>query len=266
MAAESSRQSSASTGPQHLQSHAAAKARRPPPRQSSSHQDQSGPHHPAHHGNLVPAPADSPDPIGMTTTTNGVAKDRGPVVATSPSDSTSRPTASSSSNARRRPSLLPLPEYYVVNGRESWISPRDMGYLRQLGSSTSPGKTNGHAQQGSKPPLRFKTLPAGYRLGRFVGEGAANAVFEVQLADGTCLRHEDGTRKWCFCPCPGFFFFCFFFPWRSRSCPSWRPFQSHESAWTWRPCRHWAVGPSVGSYPGRIGSCLGLIGSSLDWL
>lgn len=50
-------------------------------------------------------------------------------------------------------------------------------------------------EQPEEPPSRNSngpryTLPKGCKLGGMVGEGAANAVFEFQLPDGSHLYHQ----------------------------------------------------------------------------
>lgn len=60
----------------------------------------------------------------------------------------------------------------AVNG-DDWISPTDMALLDKL-KGESPGATYHH----------IKRLPSGTKPIRLVGEGAANAVFEIKVPRG----------------------------------------------------------------------------------
>lgn len=60
----------------------------------------------------------------------------------------------------------------AVNG-DDWISPKDMALLNKL-KGESPGATYHH----------IKCLPSGTMPVRLVGEGAANAVFEIKVPRG----------------------------------------------------------------------------------
>ena len=56
---------------------------------------------------------------------------------------------------------------------DDWISPTDMALLNKL-KGESPGATYHH----------IKRLPSGTKPVRLVGEGAANAVFEIKVPRG----------------------------------------------------------------------------------
>ncbi|KAF4121334.1 inositol-pentakisphosphate 2-kinase [Geosmithia morbida] len=89
---------------------------------------------------------------------------------------------------------------YTVSGHESWISRRDMDYLKQLANKAGADPSQQHhsdcriarSGDGNNTCIKIKALPRSYKLGELVGEGAANAVFELKLPDGEYFRHEDG--------------------------------------------------------------------------
>ena len=79
---------------------------------------------------------------------------------------------------------------YAISGPgpEPWISRQDTE------NSTRLTDANDLARNGDKSDKIVRSLPKGCKLGNMVGEGAANAVFEFQLPDGSHLYHEN-TRK-----------------------------------------------------------------------
>lgn len=103
------------------------------------------------------------------------------------------------SHSHNRPQAPTRCLTYSVRGNESWISPRDMDHLKHLldapdqqppqdTSAAAAAAATGTDRNGNGP--RY-TLPKGCKLGSMVGEGAANAVFEFQLPDGTHLCHQN---------------------------------------------------------------------------
>ena len=94
------------------------------------------------------------------------------------------PVSSLSGDPRRAPSRCSV---YAVKGGEPWISHQDMDHLKQL------QLVGGHdlTKNGDQRDRSFKHLPKGCKLGKLVGEGAANAVFEFQLPDGSHLYHQN---------------------------------------------------------------------------
>lgn len=104
----------------------------------------------------------------------------------------SSPSSDSPDRPRQQQQQRPPPPSrcltYSVRGNESWISPRDMDHLKHLTDSLElPPEDTTAPRNGDGP--RY-TLPRGCKLGDMVGEGAANAVFEFQLPDGTHLYHQ----------------------------------------------------------------------------
>lgn len=60
-----------------------------------------------------------------------------------------------------------------------------MDHLRQLSEVHHPAPQNGDPYGKG-----VRLLPPGCKVGRLVGEGAANAVFELVLPDGSYLYHQ----------------------------------------------------------------------------
>lgn len=81
---------------------------------------------------------------------------------------------------------LPTCPVYSVRGDEPWITSDDMGLLKALIQRHSLTRHNGDTSD-----MEVKSLPPGCKLGKMVGEGAANAVFEVHLPDGSQLTHQN---------------------------------------------------------------------------
>ncbi|CAI6088817.1 unnamed protein product [Clonostachys chloroleuca] len=90
-----------------------------------------------------------------------------------------------SPRAARGYASSPSCSIYSVCGDEAWISQEDMDHLRQLSEVHHPAPQNGDPYGKG-----VRLLPPGCKVGRLVGEGAANAVFELVLPDGSYLYHQ----------------------------------------------------------------------------
>lgn len=66
----------------------------------------------------------------------------------------------------------------------SWVAPKDMVTLKEM--NTEPSRLSHEMLYHQN----IKTLPRGTKPVRFVGEGAANAVFEFQVPEGSGLAPD----------------------------------------------------------------------------
>lgn len=138
---------------------------------------------------LPPIMALEKSPPKSTSALAGASLDiRSSNATTSPSSAASPDRPCQQQHHQQRPQPPSRCLTYSVRGNESWISPRDMDHLKHLTDALEqPEDTTTTARNGDGP--RY-TLPRGCRLGKMVGEGAANAVFEFQLPDGSHLYHQ----------------------------------------------------------------------------
>ncbi|KAI9166787.1 Inositol-pentakisphosphate 2-kinase [Paramyrothecium foliicola] len=80
---------------------------------------------------------------------------------------------------------LPLQDF-PSDDIHSWIEPHDMALLRDIGNAA------GHATNGSSYLHTLKQLPKGTRPVSLIGEGSANAVFEIKIPETN--RHAPAFR------------------------------------------------------------------------
>lgn len=91
--------------------------------------------------------------------------------------------------------------------QQEQLPPQPQPQPRQLPDAREP---NGSQPLEAKYTQPTEQLPAGCKIIKMVGEGAANAVFEFTLPDGSYLKH-DNTRA---LPTPPLLFSFFFFSYR----------------------------------------------------